>query len=213
LTWRKRVVRIAHVISPKRFDEQVPQNPLQGTVCSKKGKSMKVKFNQSKIKLAVVSAVVAGSMGLSAAGYAATASDNMAVSTTVTMSCTISAGELQFPGYDPTSESAVDATATLTTTCTAGGAAVITLAQGANTGDGSTDAAPIRRMIGAGGNLAYDLYSDSDRTTVWGNTTGTGSSFTSSGSSDTATVYGRIPALQAVGAGSFADSVAVTLTY
>lgn len=174
---------------------------------------MKTKFNQSKLKVAVISAIVAGAAGLSAAGYAATASDNIAVSTTVTMSCTISAGALQFPGYDPTSDSDVTGTATLTTDCTAGGAAVITLDDGANQDADSSDAFPMRRMIGAGGNLSYDLYSDSDRTTVWGNTEGTGVSFTATGGSDTTTVYGSIPALQSVGGGSFADSVSVTLTY
>ena len=40
---------------------------------------MKNKLNQSKLKLAMVSAIVAGSMGLSASSYAATAAGNMSV--------------------------------------------------------------------------------------------------------------------------------------
>ena len=44
---------------------------------------MKTKLNQSKLKLAIVSAMLVGSAGLSTAGYAATATGTMAVSTSV----------------------------------------------------------------------------------------------------------------------------------
>ncbi len=63
---------------------------------------MKPKFNQSKIKLAVVSAIVAGSMGLSATSYAATTTATMTVSTTVANSCSISVGAMDFGAYDQT---------------------------------------------------------------------------------------------------------------
>ena len=178
---------------------------------------MKTKFNQSnrrKLKLAIVSAIIAaGAAGLGATSYAATASDNMAVSTTVAMSCTISAGALTFSAYDPTSASNSDATATIQSSCTSGGSVVITMGQGGNADASSTDSVPVRRMNGSGGNLGYAVYTDTDRMAVWGNTTGTGNAYTASGGLDNIIVYGRIPGSQAVGAGSFSDSVAVTLTY
>ena len=172
------------------------------------------KRRQRKIKLAIASAIIAaGAVGLSSTSYAATASDNMAVSTTVALSCTITAGALTFSNYDPTSAGDSDATANITTTCTSGGAVVITLGQGSNSAEGSNDSIPVREMNGSAGNLGYDVYTDSDRSIVWGNTSDTGWAFTASGSAETTVVYGRIPASQAVGAGSFSDSVAVTLTY
>ena len=174
---------------------------------------MKTKFNQSKLKLAIVSAMLVGTAGLSATSYAATAADNMAVSTEVTISCTMTAGELQFATYDPSSGNPGLGTATITSNCTAGGAAVITLGQGSLPAGTSTDAVPLRRLVGAGGNLNYDLYSDSARTIIFGNTVATGKAFTATSGDNLTTVFGRIIEEQEVGAGAFADSVAVTLTY
>ena len=177
---------------------------------------MKTKINQSKIKLAIVSAIVAGSMGLSATSYAATATGTMAVSTSVLMSCNISAAAMTFASYDPTATVDNDANASITSTCTAGGAAKITMSQGANIQDGSTDAVPKRAMKTGDGEagqiLAYFLYSDNDLT-VWGNTDATGKGVTGTGSAVTTTVHGQIPKQQAVTAGTFTDTVAVTITY
>ena len=146
---------------------------------------MKNKLNQSKLKLAIVSAIVAGSMGLSASSYAATATGTMSVSTTVLMSCTITAGAMTFASYDPTASADNDATATITSTCTSGGAAVITMGQGGSAQVGSTAAAPVRAMFngdeGAPEALLYQLYSDSAGGTVWGNTAATGKAITADG--------------------------------
>ena len=178
---------------------------------------MKTKLNQSKLKLAIVSAIVAGSMGLSATSYAATATGTMAVTTSVLMSCTITAGAMTFASYDPTAAVDNDATATIESTCTSGGAAVITMSQGSRAQVGSTDAIPLRAMFngdeGAPEDLAYYLYSDSAGGTVWGNTSGTGKSITADGTAQNFIAYGRIPKNQTVAAGTFNDSVAVTLTY
>ena len=177
---------------------------------------MKTKLNQSKIKLAVLSAIVAGSMGLSATSYAAVATGTMAVSTSVLMSCTIGAGAMTFSSYDPSASSDNDATATITSTCTSGGAAKITMSQGGASRPGSTDTVPLRAMKTAGDFpefLGYHLYTDDDRAIVWGNDDASGRAITADGSAQTFTAYGRIPKEQVVGAGTFSDSVAVTLTY
>ena len=81
---------------------------------------------------------------------------------------------MTFASYDPTAAADNDATATITSTCTAGGAAVITMSQGGRAQVGSTDADPLRAMFngseGAPEDLLYQLYSDSAGGTVWGNT-------------------------------------------
>ena len=184
----------------------------------KKEKSMKMKFKPSNLKVAVVSAIVVGSVGFNTAIFAGTATDNMAVSTDVGISCTITVADLTFLDYDPTYGVDNDSTGSVTSTCTVGGAVVLTLGQGASAESGSTDAVPIRRMLGqsagnAGTFLAYGLFQENGRTTVFGNTSATGASFAATGGADVTTVYGRIPKNQAAAIGSFVDSVSVTLTY
>jgi spore coat protein U-like protein len=179
---------------------------------NKREKSMKTKFNQRKIKLAIASAIIAaGAAGLSATSYADDVT--MDVTASVSMSCTFSAGALAFGTYDPTAGGDTTGTADITSTCTSGGSAYITLDQGDQPTGLSTDSIPIRQMIGSGGNLGYYLYTNGEETAVWGNTSLTGKTVIGTGSPATTTVHGTIPALQAVGAGSFADSVVVTFTY
>ena len=174
---------------------------------------MKTKLNQNKLTLAIVSAMLVGSAGFSTAGYAATAGGNMAVSTDVSLSCSMTVGAMGFANYDPSSAEDLLGTATIESTCTAGGTAKITLGQGSSADSGSTEAAPARRMILGSEYLSYAIYSDTGRTAVWGDTADTGKGITGTGSAANTLVYGKITAGQAVGSGSFADSVVVTLTY
>ena len=176
---------------------------------------MKTKLNQSKLKLAIVSAIMACSAGLSATSYAATATDSMTVSSSVLTACTISTGDLTFGTYDPTTQANVDGTATITSTCTLGGGAVITLSQGGNPFGLSTDDVPLRQMADGSNRMKYHLYGDTDRAGVFGNTAATGQSATGTGSAVTTTVYGRIIGTENASTppGSYSDSVAVLLTY
>ena len=149
-----------------------------------------------------------------APAFAGTSTSNMNVSATVSNNCTISAGALSFGTYDTVSGSAVDSTATLSVACTEGASSTITLGQGANADTGSTDAAPLRRMAAGAERLSYSLFQDTGRTTAWGNTAGTGVGYTASSSAaSNQTVYGRIAASQDVPAGSYTDTVVVTVTF
>ena len=172
---------------------------------------------KTKLKLAIVSAMLLGTAGITVPAYAATDTATMAVSTAVSMSCTIAAGAMTFASYDPTATVDNDANASITSTCTAGGAAVITMNQGGRAQSGSSDAIPLRAMWngseGTPEDLLYHVYSDSAGGTVWGNTSGTGKSITADGTAQNFIAYGRIPKNQTVAAGTFNDSVAVTLTY
>ena len=175
---------------------------------------MKTKLNQSKIKLAVVSAIVAGSMGLSATSHASTETGSMIVSTRVDMACVMTVGALTFLSYQTTSTDDNTAQGTITSTCTSGGAAKITIGLGDGLHSDSLDASPMRQMKSGSDVLRYDLYSDSGRSTLWGNTADTGLAITGTGSSKITPVYGTIPSGQDVPADStFTDTVSVTLTY
>lgn len=148
------------------------------------------------------------------AASAGTDTANMSVSASVTDNCTISAGALSFGAYDVLGGADLDGSATLTVACTSGTSSTVTLGQGANADTGSTDAAPLRRMSGGSDHLSYDLYQDSGRTTVFGNTSGTGVAYNASSSSPASvTVYGRVPGGQSVAAGSFSDTVVATITF
>lgn len=169
-----------------------------------------IKINS--LKTAAALAILASGMA-----FAGTSTSNMSVSATVSNNCTISAGALAFGSYDPivtNATTALDQTATLTVTCTQGASATVTLGQGANADTGSTDDAPLRRLNTGSEYLSYALYSDSARTTVFGNTAGTGAAYTGTGSSGTITVYGRITAGQtSANAGSYSDTVVATITF
>ena len=176
---------------------------------------MKTKFNQSKLKLAIVSAIMACSAGLSTSSYAATTTATMTVSSSVLTACTMTTGDLAFGTYDPSTQADVTGTATITSTCTSGGGAVITLSQGGNAFTGSSDAVPLRQMADGDNRLKYHLHGDSDFNTVFGNTAGTGQNANGTGEAVTTTVYGRIVGTENAGtpAGTYADGVLVTLTY
>jgi len=135
---------------------------------------------------------------------AATATTTFTVSATVVAACSVSATSLAFGSY--TGAGNVDQTSTISVTCSNGTDYSVALNDGANA-SGST-----RQMTAGGSNyLTYQMYSDAARTTVWNAAapvTGTGN-----GAAQSLTVYGRIPSGQSVAAGSYSDTVQVTVTY
>ena len=177
---------------------------------------MKTKLHQSKLKLAVLSAIVAGSMGLSTTSYAAAPlSGSMLVSTLVGVSCTMSvAGNIAFTNYDTTAaEPTQSSTGKIESTCTSGGAVIITLGQGGTLDTDSTAAAPKREMKNGASVLPYNLYKDNAYSTTWGNTPATGKSFTATGIAQTSFVYAEISPAQPVISGTYSDTISVTLSY
>ena len=157
-----------------------------------------------------------GSAALSADTYADTATSTMSVSATVGHSCSIDSNPMAFGAYDrvvANASTALEATATVVSTCTSGAAALITMNAGASAGSGSADA-PVRRMTaGAGEYLVYQVYSDVARGTVWGNTAPTGVALTGTGVSQTLTAYGSVPSAQLAAQGVYSDQIGVTITF
>jgi len=70
-----------------------------------------------------------------------------------------------------------------------------------------------RQMQSGAYSMTYNLYSDSLRSIIWGDGTSGTMLVSTSGTSATYAVYGRIPAAQNLPAGSYNDSIAVTLTF
>ena len=160
----------------------------------------------------VVPTVVLGllTLGLTStsASASSTATATIAVTANVVDSCTISATALSFGTYSGT---ALPAQATITVTCTDLGTYTVGLNGGTTTG--GTDQA--RLLAGPSTyTLAYNLYTTSALTTIWGNTSAHNwQSGTGTGSAQTLTVYGNIAAGQTLYVGSYTDSVTATITY
>lgn len=129
--------------------------------------------------------------------------------------CTISSAGVAFGGYNPRSASPDNGSATISLACaTTVTAPVVTL------GTGQSGTYSPREMTSGGWTLNYNLYTNSARTIVWGDGTGGTVSLTLSGGTIigglrrfSRTVYGRIPALQNVGAGTYGDTVVMTVIF
>jgi len=148
--------------------------------------------------------------------FAATTTTNLSVTAIVGATCNISTSAVSFGSYDPLAANVtapLNGTGAVGTTCSNGLTNTITLDQGLNAATGSTDAAPLRQLRSSGNVLNYFLYSNSARTTVFGNTTGTGIGQTGTGQSASATVFGQIPAGQNAAPGRNAETVVATVTF
>lgn len=141
-------------------------------------------------------------------------------------SCTVSSSGLAFGAYQPLtfagklSSADKTSTATVAVVCSAivaGGSYTISLGAG-NYGPGNRISTRYLNNTTNGGDyMAFNVYTDAFYNTVWGNEAA-GSPFSGSipaGSSNQShTIYGKIPAGQnTLKAGSFADSLVMTVTY
>ncbi len=143
---------------------------------------------------------------------AATTTTTFQVTATVNNACTVSATDLAFGVYDP-SAADNDKTSTVTATCTLATSYDI----GLNAGIAAGATVTTRKMKHATLTdlINYSLFSDASRTINWGNTVSTDTVHVASalGTPEVHTVYGRIPTGQYVTAGSYADTITVTVTY
>lgn len=133
------------------------------------------------------------------------------ISATISSACSLSATGIDFGevGTAGATTSQTDGTGSITVTCTTGGAYSIAL------DDGLHNVAAQRNAQSGSNLLAYDLYKDAARGTVW---TGAAAPVTGTGdsSAQVVPVYGRIAAGLpfALSNGTpYTDTVLVTLTY
>jgi spore coat protein U-like protein len=122
--------------------------------------------------------------------------------------CTLNVTGVNFGSYDVFSNAALDSTGNIDVNCPSGVGYSMALTAG-----GGTHA---QRVMSSGSHrLNYNLYTAANRAVVWGDaTSGTITvNVTGNGVSVNHAVYGRIPALQNVHAGSYSDIIIVELTF
>ena len=118
------------------------------------------KFRGCAAALAVCVLIASGN-----SANAAIATTTMTVQMTITATCTVnSASTLNF-GTQGVLSANVDQTSTIQATCT--NTTPYNIGLNAGTGTGATVA--VRKMTSAANTVNYTLYSNSGRTTVWGN--------------------------------------------
>jgi spore coat protein U domain-containing protein, fimbrial subunit CupE1/2/3/6 len=171
-----------------------------------------------KISLSIAVAALLAAGSATAAGTSpATGSFN--VTANVKGSCIVtSTTDIAFGTYDPSDANfatPLDKAGTVAVRCVKGMSPTVTLDQGQNAA--GTCAAPARAMKEAtsGELLNYQIYTDSGHASVWGCDAANDVAFTaaSSTTATTLTTYGRIPAGQNVGLGSFKDVVTVQVAF
>ena len=163
-------------------------------------------WTQTLRAVALAGAGLAGLYGSTA--QAATATTSVSVSATVQATCLISSTSLAFGVYTGVQ---LDATATLTVTCT--NTTPYNVGLSAGTAAGAT--VTTRKMTGPTAQLlSYALFQDTGRTTNWGSTVSTDTTAgTGSGAAQPLTVYGRIAGSQFVAPGAYTDTVTATITF
>ena len=163
------------------------------------------------MKYLLVAAAIAGGVVCVPATAQTTITGNVSVTMTIAAGCTVTGGTVAF-GTQTSLLSAVDQTGTFSVTCTNTTPYNVSFNAGANGASVTT-----RRMRGGATNsefVNYSLFSNSTRTTNWGQTIGTDTvAGTGNGSAQTLTIYGRVPAQTIGSAGSYSDTVTVTVTY
>jgi len=132
---------------------------------------------------------------------------SFSLTATIQASCSISANALTFGNY---SGALVETNTTLSVTCTDTTPYNVGLNAGIATGATVTN----RMMTGPGGALLhYSLFSNSTYSTNWGNSSGSWVAGTGTGSAQTLTVYGQVPASQKTISGTYTDTITATVNY
>mgnify|MGYP003579933320 CR=1 FL=1 len=151
-------------------------------------------------------------IGVPGVATAQTASSTLNVTATVTENCTVSTSDVAFGAVNTLSGSNVDRTGRISLTCTNGPG----WSAPAGIGSGSGASFASRRMSSGANLLTYNLFTDAARSSVWGDGTGSTADIdgTGTGVVQNVAIYGRVGSGQTtVPAGSYADTLAVTVTF
>jgi spore coat protein U-like protein len=138
----------------------------------------------------------------------------LGVAATAEGACTISTTAVSFGTYNVFTTSPDDATGQITYRCTAPRPPLVQIHLDKG---GAPTFNPRQMRLGSTDVLSYNLYLDSTRTTIWGDGTGGTQFYTRvrplPNQNINVTVYGRIPALQDVSAGTYTNSVTATIFF
>ena len=161
----------------------------------------------------LASAVAVGvALGAAASTGAASTASTFKVEANVNAQCTVTAADLNFGNVDPLGGN-VDQSTTITVKCTKNSAYTIGLNAGTVLGSLIGD----RLMTNGADVMRYQLYTDTARSLVWGNSTGLWVSGVGAGmgTGQALTVYGRVPTGQTnLAVGGYSEpTLTVTVTY
>lgn len=157
--------------------------------------------------------VIAIAAGLSGPALAETETGQLTLNATVLASCAIDNATLDFGNMTTSltggSASDVEGTSTVTVVCTSGTSATVSANGGSNYLSG-------RRMLRSGSTgdyLTYELYTSSQRDTVWNDTNKL--FYTGTGEAESLSLYGRVTrtAVDSAEPGSYSDTVVMTIEY
>lgn len=141
---------------------------------------------------------------------AGTATTTVAVSATVSNSCTITAAALSFGAY---TGALLTGSSTFSPNCTTGAAWTVDADKGLNQTGASGSYQ--RRLVNGTAFLNYSLFTDSARTINFGTTTTSGQTIagTGTGAAQSTTFYAQIPAQTGTLSGTYNDTVTLTVTF
>jgi spore coat protein U-like protein len=138
----------------------------------------------------------------------------------VTFTCTVSASSIVFGNYNPLSTSGDAAVGSWTVTCNAIGSGTATVSGTLSLSTGLSGRYSARTMKSGTNSLQYNIYLTPSYTQIFGD--GTAGTFAPSDSGTVTAgqvyqvagnMYGFMPPLQDVPAGSYLDSIVVTVAY
>lgn len=135
----------------------------------------------------------------------------IAIANPVLAQCNVSASGVNFGTYDPFAGLPVDSTGTVTVSC------LLSLGYSVAVSEGNSGSFLSRTLISGGNILNYNLYTDVTHSTILGD--GSGGTSTITGSIGLLLlpvdhfIFGRMPGGQNPAAGSYSDTLNVTVTY
>jgi spore coat protein U-like protein len=122
--------------------------------------------------------------------------------------CTVTSSGPQFGTYDLSAPTPLDAAGSLDFRCNEPSAVSVSISTG-----GSGSYSP-RAMRSGAATLQYNLYTNAGRTQVWGDGTGgTSARFVGASRGQSLPIFGRIPPLQDVASGAYADTLVATFNF
>lgn len=121
-------------------------------------------------------------------------------------SCSASTQAVDFGSYDVFSGTPLDGAGAVEASCSPAAAYTISISSG---GGSYTQ----RELTGGALVMNYNLYTNASHSVIWGDGTGSTSVVAGSGDGELHTIYGRAPAGQNLPAGSYSDTLIVTITF
>jgi spore coat protein U-like protein len=127
--------------------------------------------------------------------------------------CTITTVGVAFGFYDVFSSAPLDSAGSVSIRCVGLGTGIDPISISLSTG-GSGSFQP-RTLIRGSDRMSYNLYLDAGRSQIWGDGTGGSLRYASVSNSQpvTLTIFGRIPPGQDVSAGTYSDTIVVTVNF